>query len=332
MKMEGNIMETLIRELKKLNAEYTIEKNRLVVKCDLDLSGTNIKKLPKNLTIGGSLDLYRSSIKELPENLTVSGFLDLSDTPIKKLPEGLTVGWCLDLSGTDIKELPENLTVGGYLDLSSTNIEELPENLIVGGDLYLSNTDIKKLPENLIVGGDLDLSCTDIKELPKGLTVEGDIIPRNSYMDQRLKIKHLTNGTYVEGKYLYADEILTLVKKKKKFGNYTIYIGKIPNQFVISNGVNYAHCSSLREGISDLEFKETLNRRTDQYKTFNLDTVVTLEEAKTMYRIITGACKFGTDRFVDNLSERKETYTVRECIELTKGQYNADVFASFFNK
>ena len=51
-----------------------------------------------------------------------------------------------------------------------------------------------------------------------------------------------------------------------------------------------------------------------------------------MYRVITGACKFGTDKFVDNLSGRKETYTVRECIELTKGQYNAEVFASFFIK
>ena len=96
--------------------------------------------------------------------------------------------------------------------------------------------------------------------------------------------------------------------------------------------MHYAHCSSLREGISDLEFKEAKDREVSRYKKFNLDTVVTLEEAKTMYRVITGACKFGTDKFVDSLSERKDTYTVRECIEITKGQYNADVFASFFNK
>ena len=32
MKMEGNIMETFITELKKLNVEYTMEKNKLVVK------------------------------------------------------------------------------------------------------------------------------------------------------------------------------------------------------------------------------------------------------------------------------------------------------------
>ena len=305
-------METFITELKKLNAEYTIEKNKLVVKGDLYLSSTDIK--------------------ELPENLTVSGSLDLSYSSIKKLPENLTIGWSLYLSSTDIKELPENLTIGWSLYLSSTDIKELPENLTVGGNLNLVNTPIKKLPENLTVGGNLNLSYTNIEELPENLTVGRDLIPRNSYMDQRLKIKHLTNGTYVEGKYLYADGILTLVKKKKKFGKYTIYIGKIPNQFVISNDKHYAHCSSLREGISDLEFKEAKDSGVSRYENFNLDTVITLEDAKTMYRVITGACKFGTDKFVDNLSERKETYTVRECIEITKGQYNANVFASFFNK
>ena len=106
----------------------------------------------------------------------------------------------------------------------------------------------------------------------------------------------------------------------------------MPNQFVISNDKHYAHCSSLREGISDLEFKEALDRGVEQYKDFSLDTIVTLEEAKTMYRLITGACKFGTDQFVNNLPERKETYSIRECVELTKGQYNSEVFARFFNK
>ena len=81
-----------------------------------------------------------------------------------------------------------------------------------------------------------------------------------------------------------------------------------------------------------MEFKEALDRGVEQYKDFSLDTIVTLEEAKAMYRVITGACKFGTDQFVNNLTERKETYSIRECIELTKGQYNSEVFARFFNK
>ena len=313
MKMEDNIMETLITELKKLNIKYTLEKGKLTVNESLDLSGTSIKELPEGLTVGGYLDLHGTPIKALPEGLTVGGSLYLYGTPIKELPEGLTVGCDLDLHCTPIKALPEGLTVGGSLNLRGTSIEKLPENLIIGGSLYLNNTPIKELPEGLRVGQGIAISNTF------------------QIMTQKSR-KKLINGTYVEGKYLYADNILTLVKKKKKFGNYTIYIGKIPRQFVISNDVHFAHCSSLREGISDLEFKEALDRGMEQYKDFTLDTIVTLEEAKTMYRVITGACKFGTDNFVNNLSERKETYTVRECIELTKGQYNAEVFARFFNK
>lgn len=49
-----------------------------------------------------------------------------------------------------------------------------------------------------------------------------------------------------------------------------------------------------------------------------------------MYRVITGACRQGTARFVASLGELKDKYTVREAIEITKGQYNADRFKAFF--
>lgn len=64
----------------------------------------------------------------------------------------------------------------------------------------------------------------------------------------------------------------------------------------------------------------------------SIDTIVTLEDAKTMYRIITGACRQGTETFVNNLpeTEKKEMYSIRECIELTRGQYNAEKFEKFF--
>lgn len=34
--------------------------------------------------------------------------------------------------------------------------------------------------------------------------------------------------------------------------------------------------------------------------------------------------------FVNGLKERKERYTIREAIELTKWQYNAEKFQEFF--
>jgi hypothetical protein len=51
-----------------------------------------------------------------------------------------------------------------------------------------------------------------------------------------------------------------------------------------------------------------------------------------MYRIITGACRAGTQQFVDSLGEIKETYTIREIIEMTKGHFGATTFENFFKE
>ncbi|MDY2610489.1 MAG: hypothetical protein SOW09_01340 [Oscillospiraceae bacterium] len=180
----------------------------------------------------GNLYLRGTRITALPDNLTVGGNLYLIGTKITALPDNLTVGGGLDLRGTGITALPDNLTVGGNLDLRGTRITALPDNLTVGGNLYLIGTKITALPDNLTVGGWLDLRGTGITNPT---------------------VKRLRHGEYVPGKYLYADGILTHIKKKKKIGEYTLFIGKIPNRHVIFDGKHYAHCRTLREGIADIQ-------------------------------------------------------------------------------
>ena len=196
----------------------------------------------------------------------------------------------------DITALPDNLTVGGYLDLSGTGITALPDNLTVGGSLDLRGTGI-----------------TDKRK-------------------ERRKVKTLQDGNLVPGRYIYCDGILTHIKRIKQVGAYTLYIGKIPGKNVVSDGTYNAHCKELRDGIADLAFKAAADRGADQYKGLSLDTELTVEEAVTMYRIITGACRQGSASFVESLGELKEKYTVRECIQITRGQYNAQKFAEFFGE
>ena len=197
------------------------------------------------------------------------------------------------------------------------------------GNLDLSNTKITTLPDNLTVGGWLDLRGTKITALPDNLTVGGGLYLRGTKITNHT-VKRLRYGEYAHGKYLYADGILTHVKKKKKAGDYTVFVGKIPGHNVVFDGKHYAHCRTLREGIADLLFKSAIDRGADQYKGISLDDSFTVEELKTMYRIITGACQQGTQAFVDGLKERKERYTIREAIKLTDGQYNAEKFKEFF--
>ena len=182
-------------------------------------------------------------------------------------------------------------------------------------------------------GGSLDLRNAQITALPEGLTVGGWLDLRNTQITktEAKRVRRLKDGDYVAGRYLYCDGILTHISKKRKVGEYTLYIGKIKDQNVVSDGTLYAHCKTLRDGIADIAFKRAAERGADQYKDIDLDTPIPLEEAKTMYRIITGACRAGTEHFAQSLGDKlQETYTVREMIKVTKGQYNAEKFAEFF--
>lgn len=214
----------------------------------------------------------------------------------------------LYLRGTNITALPDGLQVGGNLDLEGTNITALPSGLVVAYNFYIRDTGISALPDDLTIGGEI---YTDERRLATPPHI-------------------LRDGDYVEGKYIYVDGILTSIKKTRKVQGYTLYIGKAKNNNVVSDGKNYAHCKTLREGIADLLFKTAKDRGAEQYKGLTLDSVVKTDEAIAMYRIITGACKQGTQQFLNSLRELKDAYTVREIIDLTKGRYGADVFKRFF--
>ena len=134
-------------------------------------------------------------------------------------------------------------------------------------------------------------------------------------------------------RYLYADGILTHIKSRRTIKGYVFYKGKIPGRNVISDGANFAHCSTLREGVADLLFKTAADRGAEQYSELTLDSELSLDDMKTMYRVITGACRQGTENFISNLGDKlKDKYTVREAIALTEGQYNSEAFKKFFEE
>ena len=216
------------------------------------------------------------------------------------------------LTLAECKELMERN--GGYLDLRGTQIQSLPDNLTVGGSLDLEGTQIQSLPDNLTVGGYLDLEGTQIHD-------------KNAELK---KVKSLKNGDYVPKRYLYADNILTHIKAKRTLKGYVFYQGKIKGKNIIFDGKNYAHCKTFRDGVADLLFKTAKDRGAEQYKGLSLDSELSSEEMITMYRVITGACRQGTANFVESLGELKDKYTIREAIEITKGQYNASAFQDFF--
>ncbi len=69
------------------------------------------------------------------------------------------------------------------------------------------------------------------------------------------------------------------------------------------------------------------------YKNLTLDSVLSYTDSIICYRVITGACRFGTNNFLDNVlgENSKDSYTIREMIQLTENQYGNTKFKDFFN-
>jgi len=259
-----------------------------IIEDTLDLRGTTIEKLPKNLTIDGHLVLTGvKTINELPENLTITKELYIKNTNIKFLPKNLKVEE-LNLPGTYITELPENLEVE-YLDLTGTNIEflpknlkvkflnlygskitELPENLEVK-ELTLSKTNIEFLPKDLKVKS-LDLSDSKIKELPDNLKVEYlDLtdskikeLPENLEVGDlflsKSDIEFLPNTLKVTGKLYLSDSKITELPENLEVKNLELYktnITKLPKNLKVTSMLDVSY-SKITELPENLELK-TLN-------------------------------------------------------------------------
>ncbi len=303
--------------------------NNLIVNADLDISDTAIIKIPGDLIVKGSLCMRYTNITEIPDNCQIGGHIIATDSKLAKLPNNLAINGNLDLRHANITELHDGLIVGGFLDLWHTPINKLPDGLVVGGSLDLSETPITELPDDLVVGGNLYLSYSKITKLPDGLVVGGQVY-FNECIPRDTKYNKLTNGTYVPNKFIYVDGILTHVRNVKHINGYTIYVGKIKGLNVITDGTYYAHCANLHDGMADLQFKALKDRGANQYKHLTLDDELSATDMITMYRIITGACKQGTIRFINSLGELKDKYTIREAIELTNRQYGSEKFAQFF--
>jgi hypothetical protein len=201
--------------------------------------------------------------------------------------------------------------VGGSLNLSS--LTSIPEgfNPTVGGSLGLSS--LTSIPEgfNPTVGGYLDLGS--------GLTANYKKLPCGYIL------------TWQDGKYLLADGIFTEVISHR--GN-VYHVRKIAQKEIIylvtdGNG-KWSHGESLKEAKSDLMFKIS-NRTRDDYNHLKLTDTLLFEDAIMCYRVITGACSFGTKDFVSNrLGKKQNSYTIAEMIKVTKGEYGNRTFAEFF--
>lgn len=314
--------------------KLTLEKAQKIMERNggnLDLKWKQVESLPDNLIVQGDLDVYNCSIRSLPKGLVVYGSLNISKTLIEELPEDLIVGKNVEANNTPLRKLPGNFVVPGYLDVTCTPLKILSDNLVVGNSLYLQKTNLEELPAGLVVGQSLDIRKTLITTLPEDVIVN-ERVYSDRLKSASLKRNRLRSGDYVEGRYIYANGILTEVEYAYKEKECTVYVGRLKGRNVVSYGVYYVQCNNVEEGIDEIRSKTITALDIVQYKNLTLDSEVELNDAITMYCVITGVKRQETDKFVSSIKNLKNKYVIRELIMLTKGQYGSKQFAGFFEK
>ena len=234
------------------------------------------------------------------------------------------------ITGYTLEAKDGKLHYGGSLDLEDcTGVTSLPDNLTVGGWLDLRGTSITSLPDNLTVGGYLDLEgCTGITDTSK--------VNRTLTQAQSKRINDVKNKPIVwhwsNRQYIKVDGVFSVIDSYK--GNvYRVHqLNSNKQLYLVTDGDNHwAHGDTLQEAKDDLIYKIN-DRDVSAYKNLSLDDSLSYEEAIAAYRTITGACSAGTrDYIVNRLPQpHKDSYTIREIIKLTNGEYGSEKFRNFF--
>ena len=322
------------------------------------LYANNMKKpfsFPKKMKVNGYFNCKHTTIKRMPEELYVENDCNFSESTFDNYPKVIEVGYGLDLCKTNITELPEGLKeVYGSFDINNTNITKLSDNLVVHNSIFLCNTQIEELPKGLIVGSWLNLCNTKLRDYSNLHKVcSRFIINKGKY--EKIKdslVKHEISyddgdvifftfepnykGAYIfeneNGKFIDVDGIFGKIIEQK--GNvYHIRLGnrKYITYLVTDGEGHWSHGGNLECAKDDLIFKITDRNKSD-YENLTLDSELSFEDAIMCYRVITGACSFGTRDFIEHrLGENKKAkYTIKEIIELTEGEYGNTTFKNFF--
>jgi hypothetical protein len=218
--------------------------------------------------------------------------------------------------------------VTGYLYIYASAKFDAPQLESVGGYLYINAS--AKFDALKSGGGDLSIYASAKFDAPQLESVGGDLY---IYAKGSLIAGKLYTGGY--DKFRVIDNIGCVVLSTKKQGKVTVLMcrhSKIKNQkvigekfFVAQEGDHNAHGKTIAEATQELAFKSG-NRDVSQWKNLPPTTKKTPQEWAVVYRMITGACQYGTKDFMERKGKLKKAYTLDQIIAETRGAYGHEKF------
>ncbi len=181
----------------------------------------------------------------------------------------------------------------------------------------------KEGTDNLTVGGSLDLRNTNISALQYKNWKKNS----KKYNIARMLIPKLQ---WQNGKYRLIDNMFCEILKQHK-NIIEAKIGIKHTYIFVKNNI-FAHGETIKQAYRDWLFK-TSERDVTEYENLRLTDVKDINYWYKCYRTITGACAFGTEKFIEDFKDKlKNEMSLEEIIDVTKNQYGHYTFKSFFTE
>ena len=194
----------------------------------------------------------------------------------------------------------------------------------VGGYLYIYSQATLDAPKLETVGGDLSINSQATLDAPK-------LVNKNDKTAKATCAAALAVSFKKKG-LIKVDGILSWLISKKRAAQLIVFkvriVGKLNVSFVVQRGEIFSHGKTVKQATESLRYKLS-DRDTSRFKKWTLATKVKAEDAIQAYRAITGACEEGTRLFCEGIKV-PTALTIAEAITLTKGKYESEKFAAFF--
>ena len=228
-----------------------------------------------------------------------------------------------------MKQTRESTIYRGNLEICTQADAEKYKHLTeVSGDLYINSS--AELDALTSVGGYLYINSSAELDAHALTSVGGYL-----YINKKdaLTASKLYTGGY--DKFTVLDNIPCVILSEKKQGDVSVLMCRraqikkqkvVGDKFYVARSGEYnAHGKTIAEAVQDLQFKMGV-LDVEQYRDLPRNTKKTPAEWAIVYRIVTGACRFGTEDFMNRKGKLKKSYTLAEIINETKGAWGHDAF------
>ncbi|RDY58471.1 leucine-rich repeat domain-containing protein [Flagellimonas nanhaiensis] len=312
-------------------------------------------EIPNSVThIGsGAFDGNQLTSIEIPNSVTHIGdwAFDGNQLTSIEIPNSVThIGdWAFDGNQLTSIEIPNSVThIGDWaFDGNQLTSIEIPNSVTHIGDWAFEGNQLTsiEIPNSVthIGSGAFDGNQLTSIEIPNSVTHIGS----GAFRGNQLTSIEIPNSVTHIGDWAFdgnvriiqgnksirmIDGIATVMRKKRKVSDMTIYEGKFFNRdkkcFVASKGEYWAHGHTIREAIDDVVFKF-------MQEDSNIEEVVSnIKKSQIMtvnqFRLLTGACRAGCQNFLEQRKMKKTSFPLNEALDILNGQYGWSRIQEFF--